>query len=369
MMSKSTTESLKTLLKDQYRWLRYQFWNHKAKNIPPLPTSNRKDKKSAVLLLLPEAGITLYTKTLVNMASQFELMGYPVYFVRCFNLLSRCMFMDSEGLPADATPEDKKRLCTYCFRTFERQVVDNGFNFIDLRNFVQDTDLTPIHDKIAQSPDAPFDYHADGINFSGILQYNLFLYLKKADLYLLTPDEILMWQQQLKSLYTSYKAINRLLDLYQISHIMMIDEYSLNSIVKKVATSRQIAFMNVAYPFHKDIDTNRVRLLKRESILENYHTESQWHFFKRLALPTALIQEAVDDLIIRMSQSGTYSYSPSKTETVNLLAQLGLSDQKKTIVAYPSSPDEMDSLINYGHQRGLPLRTPQDAFADQFEMV
>ncbi|MFI4937136.1 MAG: hypothetical protein ACHQJ6_01325 [Candidatus Berkiellales bacterium] len=356
-----------TTLKDLYRQIRYLYWSAKAKKWDPLPVTPRNEG-ARVLILLPESGIHSYIKSMVAVAQQIKLKGYQVYFARCYNLFERCMFMDSETLSIEATAKQKALLCTYCYRSFQRQVIDNGFESIDLRHFSDEADRQAIHDKINQHS-TPFDFTYDGINFSGLLEYNFYLYLKKTGLTDLSPSEIKLWQHYLSGLYVGYHAVKRLIPKLNISHILMFDGYSLNSIIKCLADQQGVSIINLAYPFHKDIDVTKLRVLHQDVLTSNYEAVDRWHEFKHLSLSASQIKDAVDDLIIRMSKRGIYTYSQSKSKHSNFFEKFNLDQNRKIIVAYPSSPDEVDAIINARQKKGLPLVKPDDAFSDQFHWL
>src|ERR1700722_17045231 len=152
-------KKISSFLKTQYRYSRYFYWlacATKKGNIPNIP--NIKDTSNlSILFLLPEAGINSYIKAHSVIAKQFTLKGYKVYFARCFNIFERCTFMDSEGLSTHATIEEKKMLCTYCFRSFDKNIVKNGFEYVDLRHFVRENDKDEIKKIIENNVNNKFD--------------------------------------------------------------------------------------------------------------------------------------------------------------------------------------------------------------------
>ncbi len=365
---KKYKQKLNTVAKNLYRKIRYFYWLLRARYIGAKPQSSNLNK-ATVLILLPEAGINLYIKTMATIASQLKLQGHQVLFIRCFKIFDRCVFMDSEGLPADATAAEKSLLCTYCYRSFHHNIVNNDFDFVDLRHYTAETDYREIKNVIAKNSNKPFDFSVDEINLTGILEYNLFLNLKKADLSNLNEKEVGLWRQYLTSLFVGYKAIRRIIDKHSISNIIMFDVYSFNSVIKELANKSNISFVNVTFPFHKDFDMNRIKVVQKDILSLNSDVVNRWCDYKNLSLSSHHIKEAVDDLVIRMSKKGTYTYSPSKSSLADILTDLGLDRSKKTIVAYPSSPDEMDAILNAQRKRGLTLAKFEDAFKDQFEWL
>ncbi len=353
-------------LKPFLRHLRTLHRLRRASKIAPLPSENNAQHK--VLILLPETGINAYTKTMVSIASQFRLQGIQLYFARCFHLFERCMFMDSENLKLDASPFDKKKLCTYCYHAFDKNIVQNQFEHIDLRHFLDEGIKQKIN-KLIEDNDKPFNFAEDEINFSGILEYNLFLYLKKSTIHDLSANEFLLWRQQLASLYTGYHAVKKCVESFGITHILMYDQYSLNVIINLYAKQKGITHTNITIPFHKDVDPTKIRVLAQDGLNQEHYTITQWQHFKELALSELQIKEVVDDLIIKMSKRGIYSYSPSKSQSQDIYESLNLDKHKKTIVAFPSSQDETDSIINARKKKGLPDFIYEDAFADQFEWL
>jgi hypothetical protein len=355
-------------LKYIYRKARYYYWLCRSNFLESLPLLSRSDSPK-VLLLLPEAGIKLYTKMMLTVGSQLKLLGYQVYFIRCFNVFERCNFMDSEGLPIESSKIEKKVLCTYCYRNFETHVKGNGFDSIDLRHFTDEKDREYILGEIAAHPNKTFALKIDDINLTGILECNLFLFLKKSSLENLSSKEIKLWQEYLISLYVGYCAVKRIFHYFKISHSIMIDEYSFNSIIAKLAENYGVVSTNLVYPFHKDVDLNKIRILQKDALTEHHEAIAAWPNFRDLSLGAEKIRESVDDLIHKMSKRGTYSYSPSKRAIYDMLQAIGFDKNRKTIVAYPSSPDEMDALLNSNLQRGLSIPEANDAFDNQINWL
>lgn len=352
-------------LKTTYRKIKAFYWTFKANNKGSLPLDH---SKPIILFLLPEAGISLYIKTFVSLAKQFKLKGYQVYFARCFQLFERCVFMDSENLPLNAKNSDKKVLCAYCFKSFANNVMEKGFDCIDLRQFSTKEDKEYIQNIIAEKGEQIFEFVYEGVDFTRFLKYNFFLFLKKSDLSQITSQELKLWQQYLISLFVGYQAVKRLTKSVNLSHIFMCDEYSFNMVVNEIAKKENISFSNLTFPFHKDIDTSKIKVLQQYSQNQSCFTLTQWPKFSQVCLSSSQLIEAVDDLIIKMSKRGVYSYSPSKSVQSNILEALNLDDNRKIIVAYPSSPDELDAMLSAKREE-LGKVVYEDAFKDQFEWL
>lgn len=355
-------------LKSVLRKGRIAYWSYRAKHMGAIPQATAANK-APILFLLPEAGIGLYIKALATIANQFKKQGHSVLFVRCYHVFDRCVFMDSESLPILASQKEKKNLCAYCFRSFEKNVKEHGLDYVDLRHFTDQSDSVYINDLIGQHQGKPFDFIYDDINFSGMLEYSLFLYLKKSSLTSFTEEEQHLWQDYLRSLFVGYKAIKKIIEQYHISNIVMCDEYSLNLIINEMCKNSQLHLTNISFPYHKDVDTHKIRIMAKASLLEHGDVIRRWNEFRPLSLTSEQIREVADDLIVKMGSKGIYAYSPTKNIQTDMLSLLGLSQDKKTIVAYPSSPDEGDAVYNVNLKRNLPLNKADDAFRDQFEWL
>lgn len=356
---------LKSLIKPIYQTVNSKYWEHRGKSLGKLPNSD----VPTVLFLLPEAGIKRYSQNFAMLASQLKMRNHRILFGRCFNLFERCVFMDSVGLDISATPQEKKSLCSMCIKSFEQNIVSQNHEYVDLRYFTQADDLNNVKQAIAEHSNQTFSFVLDDIDFSGLLEYNLFLYLKKTNLNSLDDAEISLWQQTLVSLVAGYKALERLTAYYDISHINMMEEYSLSLVVRELAARKGIDCKNISSPFHKDVDATQSRIIYKASHLENIDAIEHWDTFKKLSLPESLYKDITDDLIIRMSHKGVYSYSPNKSTKSDIISELALSHTKKTIVAFPSSPDEVDSLFNIYKKRKIELPSHKDAFQDQISWL
>lgn len=360
-----TVNGLKTILRPVYKAAQTKYWSYRAKDLGKLPPS----QENTILFLLPEAGINLYSQNFAMIASQLRSLGHTVLFARCFNIFARCVFMDSLDVGVNINSADKNDLCAMCYKSFQQHIIKQKFNYIDLRHFANDHDLDDVKNVISHQPESTFDYKIEGVDFSGLIEYNLFLFLKKGKIADLNKEEVQLWQQNLLGLISAYKAIERLINHQNISHIIMQDEYSFTLAIRELAKKNNIHFKSVIMPFHKDVDISRVRIIGKGTLLEDFEALNQWQYFKPLPLSSERIKDIADDLFVRMSQKGVYSYSPNKTNNQDIIEKYGLCQGKKLIVAFPSSPDEVDSLINIHQKRGVPLPQSEDAFQNQFEWL
>lgn len=321
-----------------------------------------------VIFFLPEAAIQSFINTMLVVALQLKNMGHRVVFIRCFSVLERCVYMDSVNFNNE-TKFSKKELCTQCFSSFQKKIIDLGFDYFDLRNFVKPNDHVEINDIISKNPKEVFSYEKDEIQFTELLKYNFFLYNKSTNLTSLDASKLKLWQDSLRSLYIGYKSFSRMTEIKKISHVFMIDEYSFNLVVKKIANKKNIIFKSLSSTYHKDVTAEKVRVFNRDTLSDLYYIRDNWPHCRELKLDPFEIKDITDDLICKMSKKGTYTYSPTKENIKDIHTLLELSRYKKTIVAYTSSPDEVEALLTV-NKKVLSRNTIfKDAFSSQLDWL
>ncbi len=101
-----------------------------------------------------------------------------------------------------------------------------------------------------------------------------------------------------------------------------------------------------------------------------YQLLSHWPACRDLALEPAVVREVADDLLVRLRGAGSFIYSPGKTlAQTDVPTRLGLSTERRLIVAYTSSLDEMlaSQMVMNATDTAIPDR-PQP-FRDQIDWL
>src|SRR5690606_20493556 len=97
---------------------------------------------------------------------------------------------------------------------------------------------------------------------------------------------------------------------------------------------------------------------------------SHWPDCRDLSLHPQQVREIGDDLIIRMGGVGSHLYSPPKTfESTEIRKQLGLSLDRRLLVAYTSSLDEKVAAEIGVQALQISIPDRQQPFFDQVEWL
>jgi hypothetical protein len=342
-----------------YYWrFRAQIYSKKIKNY----------SQPVAVFFLPESAIQIYINTMLVVASQLRLLGHKIIFLRCYSVLPRCIYMDSVNFDS-STSYDKADLCAYCYSSFEGKVKKANFDIIDLRNLVQTEDYHEVNHIINNNPGRPFSFEKDGIKLTELLKYNFFLYSKSTNLINLDKEKLKIWQDSFRTLYIGCKIFTRLKSILRISHIFMVDEYSFNLVIKNISFKDNIIFKSLLSTYHKDVDVEKIKIINRDTLTDIYHIKKNWSANRKSSLKAGVISEITDDLLFKMAKKGTFTYSPIKNLIHNILNNLQLCETKKTIVAYTSSPDEIEALLAVHKSTLLDCSIDKDAFSTQLEWL
>jgi len=126
----------------------------------------------------------------------------------------------------------------------------------------------------------------------------------------------------------------------------------------------------LAFPGHRNVDLSRYLMLSNVYKPVAYQLLSHWPACRDLSLEPAVVREVADDLLVRLRGAGSFIYSPGKTlEQADVRTRLGLSTERRLIVAYTSSLDEMlaSQMVMNATDTTIPDR-PQP-FRDQIDWL
>ena len=327
--------------------------------------------RPTVVFFAPEASVTLYMRTQAALARILRSQGCNVVFVRCFDLLPRCPVKDMLLMPFDASPARERQVCLQCYRDSVRQLDESGLDFVDLREIIDEAARGRIDRAMTMLPGDGLDFDHDGINVGALAFYDFAISHKHPVDHPMSPAGRAAWTKYVRNTITAIEMARGLVEQFSPVALACFDEYAMMSAARLYARSRGVAVRMVSVAYHLNGDPRRPAAMSNLTVVKDFEwRKAQWSKWRDVPLTPELAAAAVDDIVYRLTRSGTHIYSPNKTlDTEGLFAKLRLEPGRRTLVAYTSSRDEHDALLVNLHGLGIEPMAVKDAFADTFEWL
>jgi len=344
---------------------------HRAAGIGSRLAHYRADRKT-VLFFAPEGGVRLYLIVQAVIGKALQDAGYNAVFVRCHLAFPRCPVKDGVLLPYDASPEQHAAVCLQCHDQTLGVLNAYDLDYLDVRELVPAEAYQRVARQMAALPADRLGFVQDGIQVGKLAFYDFSIVNKHPAEMAMGPREVFRLDRYIENCLIAIEAVKAARLRIGIDTIACFDEYCMMSSVRLAAQAegvRVARMMSVAYHFNGD-PRRIVAMASPTIIVEQAYRAAQWREWRDLPLPPACVDEIADDLIFRLTGSGAHIYSPNKTNDAQaLLQRLGLLRERKLLVAYPSSRDELDALSFNLHGLGVIDAPSPGAFADQFEWL
>jgi hypothetical protein len=336
--------------------------------VPGLPPRERL--AGSTLFFVPYAGVTPMLSEACVLGRTLAERGHAVFFARCFRLFERCPVMDMHRLPYDAGPEQKLETCLKCADNSLSMLGDYGLDAIDLRGIVGPEMLRRIDDALPPVSADLFNFEFDGQPFGRICLVDVVLSQKIAEFSGLSPQDRLAWRQYVRSSLVSYLMVDRLCAEFQIGRIAYVADYSLLLGARLAAGKHGVPCYSMQFPGHCNVDLRRYIVLSNIWKPFSFKMLAAWPSCRELCLEPERVREVADDLIVRMGARGAHIYSPAKSVAgEDVRSRLGLAHDRRLLVAFTSSLDEVLASQVMGEALGLSIPDRPQPFSDQIEWL
>ncbi len=335
----------------------------------PAPPS-RETLAGATLFFVPYAGVTPMLAQAAVVGRTLAERGYRVAFARCYRLFERCPVMDMHGLAYEATPEQKLESCLRCADNSLSMLGEYGLPVVDLRSLVTPAMRQQIDQALADAPQDLAAFEFDGVPFGRLSLMDVVLGRKISDFAEMTESDRGGWRDYLRSSLLSYLLVDRCVREFGVTRVVHVNDYSLLLGARAAARKHRAPCYCLAFPGHRNVDLSRYLTLSNVYKPIAYQLLASWPACRELSLEPAVVREVTDDLIMRLRGAGAFIYSPGKTvEHADVRSQLGLSTERRLIVAYTSSLDEMLASEMVMNATDTPIPDRPQPFRDQIEWL
>lgn len=333
-----------------------------------LPEKNCPD--GTILFFSPEAGVRPHYAAQCVLARTLKEMGHKVLFARCFEIFERCPVMDMYQLPHAVPLETTAETCLKCAGSSIEMLDAYGLESLDLRAFLTRDVTSKYHQTLLNLPDDLRQFEYESVPFGTLCIHDLVLATKISNFEEVSEENRLAWVKYIKSSLLSYLIIDHICHKFSISQIVHFNDYSLMLGARLAARKHGIPSYTVTLAAHNVIDRRRF-LIVADIIWLAFEKQAQaWPAWRDLYLSAAQVKDVVDDLLMRFGAKSAHTYSPAKTfQEDDIRTRLNLPRDKKLLVAYTSSLDEILAGGMLKSAVGSTIPDPPQPFKDQIEWL
>lgn len=330
----------------------------------------KKSPDGTILFFSPEAGVTPIYVAQCIVARTLKEAGHRVLFARCFEVFERCPVMDMYQLPYTGAAEIKAETCLKCASASFEMLDAYGLESFDLRKFLTRDVTSKYEQALLNLPDDLRKFEYESIPFGRLSMLDLVLATKVSNFEVVSDEIRLVWVKYIKSSLLSYLLIDRVCQKFPISRIVHHNDYSIMLGPHMAARKHGIPSFTVAFAAHNAVDLRRY-ILSDEIVWLKFDQQRQaWPAWRDLSLSESQVKSVADDLLVRFSAQSGHTYSPAKTfQDGDIRSRLKLSSDKKLLVAYTSSLDEILAGRMVKSAFGATREDPPQPFRDQIEWL
>jgi hypothetical protein len=294
-----------------------------------------------LLLFFPAAKITLMYNTVILVGRILADLGHTVHVGFCNALYERCVVMDCDAVSHDVPRGQVFALCGVCRDAASRTITHYGLEAVDL----WPTAYWPFVHEATRLVDAADDSEllsltTSGIDFGALCSQDLVLMRKNLlNEALKRPDALLM-RQYLRTSIATYLGMRQFLANNKYTDVLTMNFYSSVAAGLFAARDEGLNWSVVTLPMHVGHDQRRMIFTSKNPQELGYSYIDAWPSWRDTPLLPEEVEMVGDDVLFRLTGTGSHIYSPAVTRPDFVLGALGLPASRKLIVAFTSSLDE-----------------------------
>jgi len=356
-------------VRDDLSWtLRKARIARRMEHVARLP--ERDTLRGTTLIFVPYASVIPMFSQACVVARTLKERGHRVIVARCFRLFDRCPAMDNDRLPYDADAGRKLESCLRCAGHSFSGLEAYGLESVDLRALVTPDMTATIDRALAQPPANLLDFEYDGLPFGKLSVMDVVLGRKISDFDAMQETERRAWLEYLRSCLLSHLLVDRLCREFGIGRVVHCNDYSLLLGARTAARKNGVPCYGLAFPGHRNVDLRRYLILSNVWKPSSFKLLANWPACRDACLDPDRVREVADDLLVRFGGIGSHIYSPGKTiEESDIRVRLGLSSDRKLLVAYTSSLDEVIASRMGVKALGIEIPDRPQPFPNQIEWL
>ncbi|MDB5600548.1 MAG: hypothetical protein JWN71_2592 [Xanthobacteraceae bacterium] len=324
-------------------------------------------KQPVVLFLAPEAGLGPFYLSHAILARSLSEAGHGAILLSCNGMQPICSLKMAMRMMPTAPYDHSNAACRRCRESALRTGHDYGLVDLSLESLLGPAERAQIDEIIVANAVAPWLTSYDGISFGAAAFGEVLRDRRKLDVSEFTDADVQLLSALLYSALAIYFATRIIASRYSVKRIAHFGDYAYWVPTDVFAQRHGIAVTRLDHAYNLDVDHRYIGLRSGNA---NAHMLSQvehWPEYRDQPIDAQAVTNIADSALYRLvGHGGVSTYSPNWIKSENsLLEELGLSRDRKTIVAYSSSTDELLCVQEYLAILGVPFAHGKKPFSDQ----
>lgn len=329
-------------------------------------------KQPIVLFLAPEAGLKPYYASHAILARTVAESGRAAVMLSCHGLLPICSWKFARGMVPTRSGDAANPACESCIAQAKATGDEYGLVDVPIETLVSDAERAEIAKILADNAGAAWNTNHDGIAFGAIAKGEVLRSRRRLDLSEFTENDHRLLESIIHSALAIYFAVKKLAETHAVERIAFFGDYAYWLATVSFAQRLGIAATNVDHAYHRDIDRRLIGLRQGSVNVHMFDRQvNSWPRYRNHPIEGAAIDRISDSGLFRLvSHGGLSTFSPNwQFRDTPAHVELGLAPGKKTLVAYPSSSDEVVALRHIMKLFGKPYGAGEQPFANQVDWL
>ena len=258
-------------------------------------------------------------------------------------------------------------VCVACRVARQKTANDYELLEIGLESLVGPDGRASIESLIRRFEESPWTAEYDGIEFGTIGLAEVLRDRRKHTVEELDDGDIRLLVALIRSSLAIYLGLEKLAARFNVHQIAYFGEYAYWQSAQIMAARKGWGLLAVSHGYHRDLDRRLLSIRPRHAMVHMLEQSDDWPNYEDRPIPPGVVSEIASGALYRMSnQGGASTYSPTwSNDSGRVFGELGLSRDRRTIVAYPSSYDEYVCVAGQFKALGLSYPDRPQPFVDQ----
>lgn len=297
-----------------------------------------------VIIFLPETGMYPYLRTLLTAADSVS-SGKNIYVTHCTGQMECCSMMAANGKFGNISPEEKAILCERCTKILESAQKKYHFSQIDMVDIITSEVRGKLEKLIPENINACYTFTYKGLQIGKIALYDLVLATKILQIAPLNKENQVLYRKYILNTMIAMEIVNTACETIHPDLILTFNPYAQCQAAKYIAEKNNIFYKFLTNISYCGSDYSQYYVTKGFITIDLFKICQLWHKYSNIPILPQYVDKSWKDTIFKSYGTGSHIFSKSKKSTPKqLLKQLNLSENKKTIVAFTSSNDEYIGL-------------------------
>lgn len=326
-----------------------------------------KSGQSVTLFLSPEAGLEPFHASQVMLAKTLGEAGHAAVVLSCNGLLPICTVKFATLKAPTSWNCAENPVCVACRAARQRTADDYELLEIGVESLLSAADLALVDDVVGRYGSSPWTAEYDDIEFGTICMAEVLRDRRKHTVEEFDPQDVELLSGLLRASLAVYLAIERLSTRFNLHQLAYFGEYAYWQAPQVLGMRKGIGLLALSHGYHRDIDRRLLSIRPRHYMVHAFEQIDGWQTYAGYPIKPEVVDEIADGALFRLTnQGGASTYSPTwSQESEKVFDDLGLSRNRRTLIAYPSSYDEYVCIAGQLKALGFAYPDRPQPFADQ----